>query len=57
MSGTVVGTSSVRPVETNLPTHVRRLDSMLGTRLCFHDVFFQALHECDNLITFLFGNL
>lgn len=33
------------------------LVSMLVAPLYFHDVFFQALHECDYLITFLLGNL
>jgi hypothetical protein len=57
MSGTIARTSSVRPVEGNLPTHVRRLDSIAVAQLCFHDVFFQALHERDDLITLLLGNL
>ena len=57
MSGTVARTSSLRFVEGNLPTHVRRLDSIAVAQLCFYDVFLQALHECDDFITFLFGNL
>ena len=57
MSGTLARMSSVRPVEGNLPAHVRRLDSIAVAQLCFYNVFLQALHECDNLITFLLGNL
>jgi hypothetical protein len=57
MSGTRTCTSPVRSVEANLPMPVRRLNSNSGAHLYFYDVLFQALHECDNVITFLFGNL
>ena len=29
----------------------------VGCLLYFHDVFFQPLHECDDFIALLFGNL
>jgi hypothetical protein len=57
MRGAEARMSSVRPVEGNLPTHTRRQIPSRLPKLCFHYVGFQALHECDNVITFLLGNL